>query len=95
MAKKISPPVVIHFILNPADVPEQEGRMDFVFVFTSEKTIGNPSWQNYADSLPESDSLILVPVALYENELGHKGARFAKNCIRAYEVLRALRSCIQ
>lgn len=71
----------------PNDFPQELATRNVLFVFTSINTRGYDEWNDYIRSLPCTDSLRVVPVALSREGLGHgeEGSLKSLNCIRAYE----------
>lgn len=71
----------------PNDFPQELAARNVLFVFTSVNTAGRPTWNDYINNLPCTESMRAVPVALTREGLGHGGEGSLKdlNCIRAYE----------
>lgn len=71
----------------PSDFPQAIAQRNVLFVFTSVNTRGNDSWNEYISSLPLSESMRAVPVALSHVGLDHgnDGNLKSLNFIRAYQ----------
>lgn len=82
-------PLFFYSSQNPNETPDSHPRAvatrNIVFVFTSVNTTGQPDWMVYIESLPVTDDMYIIPVAIDSSGLGHGGALRGLNCIRSYD----------
>ena len=84
-------PLFFYSSSGPNEVPNenivQRANKDIAFIFTSSNTLGRPLWKSYIDSLPESEKLHVIPLAIGREGLGHgvEGRLRNLNFLRSYE----------
>ncbi|WP_299660904.1 hypothetical protein [uncultured Psychromonas sp.] len=66
----------------PNSFPNINSSINITFVFTSQQTIGVPSWKTYIENSPVTDSTLIVPIAIDSFGLRHGGNIVGINCIR-------------
>lgn len=69
----------------PHDSPNALAKKNIIFIFTSVNTNGRENWRKYVERLPASPSTTIVPIAIDNNGLAHKGSLAGANCIRVYD----------
>jgi len=89
-SRNLNIPIFLYSSNSPDIVPafpKELAVRNVMFVFTSVNTRGHDSWNDYIRSLPCTDSIRIVPVALSREGLGHgeEGSLKSLNFIRAYE----------
>ena len=70
---------------TPENIPISIAKKNIVFIFTSQNTIGRPKMYDYIDRIKSNDSLSIVPIAIDNAGLHHKGSLDGLNCIRLYD----------
>ncbi|MEK0158547.1 hypothetical protein WLQ65_05235 [Pseudoalteromonas piscicida] len=82
-------PLFFYSSLNSSETPDysptSDAKRHVIFVFTSVNTLGRKNWQEYIESIPQSELVYIVPVALDVNGLSHGGELSGLNCLRMYE----------
>jgi len=69
----------------PHNSPNALAKKNVIFVFTSVNTNGRENWRKYVEELPTSPSTAIIPIAIDENGMAHKGSLAGANCIRVYD----------
>ncbi len=66
----------------PSNYPADIAKRNIIFVFTSKNTVGRIEWRSYVETLPKSDSINIVPVAIDSHGFNHEGTLSNLQCIR-------------
>ena len=93
-SRSMNLPVFIRTSLN-IDVPTQveiTSAQTIIFVFISKEVIADDKWSDYIENLPQSESAIIIPVAVDKTALKVCDLFENKNFIRAYEYSLAYRN---
>jgi hypothetical protein len=66
----------------PFEHPEEVACNNIIFIFTSVNTIGTKKWKRYAEDLPQSPSIHIMPIMIDCYGCYHGGALSGLHCIR-------------